>query len=70
MTKDDLVAWSNDLTVNGLVSALPLHCDSCLEDVQPTHLRIVEDADLMPKTIVPEIEITKFNPHDWILKTT
>jgi len=69
ITKADLDAWSRDLTVNGLVNALPLHCDSCSEDVQPTHLRIIEDAHLMPRTIVPEIEITKFNPHDWILKT-
>jgi hypothetical protein len=68
ITKDDLVDWSHDLTVNGLVSALPLYCNNCSEDVQPTHLRIIEDTNPMPRTIVPEIEITKFNSRDWILK--
>jgi hypothetical protein len=69
ITKDDLIHWSHDMAAKGLASTLPLHCDACSEDVPPTHLRVVEDANLMPRTIVPEIEITKFKPDDWILKT-
>jgi hypothetical protein len=49
---------------------LPLHCDSCSEDVHPTHLRIIRGLDRVARTVVPETEIKKFNPEDWILKVT
>lgn len=69
MTKSDLINWSRDMAANGLANALPLHCDACAEKVQPTHVRVVEDANPMPRTIVPEMEIAAFNPNDWIIRT-
>ena len=68
LSKQDLLAWSSDLGANGTVKALSLHCAACSEDFSPTHLRILEDLDPSARTIVPEIEIKKFNPYDWILK--
>lgn len=68
VTRDDLYAWSRDTAATGSVQPLPLHCDSCAEDIHPTHLRIIKDSDSLPKTVVPAIEIRKFNPNDWILK--
>jgi hypothetical protein len=68
VTHQDLVAWSHDMTMQGSVQPLPLHCDTCAEDIQPTHIRIIKDADSIPHTVVPDIEIASFNPDDWILK--
>jgi len=67
-TREDLFAWSTDMANTGSIQPLPLHCDSCSEDVHPTHLRIIKGLDSVAKTVVPEIEIRKFNPEDWILK--
>ncbi len=68
VTHDDLLAWSRDVTSNGAVQPLPLHCDTCAEDLQATHIRILKDADSVPHTVVPDIKIANFNPDDWILK--
>jgi hypothetical protein len=68
VTRDDLCAWSRDMAATGSVQPLPLHCDSCAEEFSPTHLRIIKDADSLTKTVVPAIEIRKFNPNDWILR--
>lgn len=68
VTREDLVAWSSDVATTGSIQPLPLHCDSCSEDVHPTHLRIIKGLDAVARTVVPEIEIRKFNPEDWILK--
>jgi hypothetical protein len=67
VTKRDLVAWSQDMSTNGSFQPLPLHCDTCAEDIQPTHVRIIKDGDPLPHTVVPEVEITKFKPDDWII---
>ena len=68
VTKDDLFAWSRDTSSTGLVQPLPLHCDRCSEDVQPTHLRIIKDVYPVVQTIVPEVEIKRFDANDWILR--
>lgn len=68
LSKNDLLRWSKDLGANGLVKPLSLHCAACAEDFVPTHLRIIEDIDPTARTVVPEIEIRKFNPSDWIIK--
>jgi hypothetical protein len=68
VTREDLFAWSDDMASSGKVQPLPLHCDACAEDVNATHLRIIKDADAVAHTVVPEIEIRRFNPEDWILK--
>ena len=68
VTRDDLLAWSRDTATTGSLQALPLRCDWCSEDIQATHLRIIEDVYPTAHTIVPEVEIRRFNPHDWILK--
>ena len=68
VTKDDLFAWSRDTVTTGFVQPLPLHCDRCSEDVQATHLRIIKDIYPIARTIVPEVEIRRFNANDWILK--
>jgi hypothetical protein len=68
VTRDDLFAWSSDMASTGSVQPLPLHCDSCSEDIRPTHLRIIKDSESAAQTVVPEIEIRKFNPEDWIFK--
>lgn len=67
VTREDLFAWSNDIAASGGVQPLPLHCDACAEDFHPTHVRIIKDADASAHTVVPEIELKKFNPEDWIL---
>ena len=67
VTKDDLLAWSRDMATSGSLQPLPLRCDRCSEDVQATHLRIIKDVYPIAHTIVPEVEIKRFNPHDWIL---
>ena len=68
VTKQDLLQWSRDFAVPESFQPLPLHCDACAEDVPATHLRIVRDADPTPRTLVPEVEIKKFNPDDWLVK--
>jgi hypothetical protein len=68
VTRQDLFAWSRDLAANGSVQPLPIHCDTCAEDVQATHVRIVKDTDSIPRTIVPGVEIKSFHPDDWLLK--
>jgi hypothetical protein len=68
VTKEDLFAWSRDMAAVGSVQPLPLHCNLCAEDIQPTHLRIIKDSDPHVYTVVPEVEIKRFNPNDWILK--
>lgn len=70
VTREDLFAWSNDMRASGGVQPLPLHCDACAEDFYPTHVRITRDATASVHTVVPEIEIKKFNPEDWILNAT
>lgn len=67
-TKEDLFAWSDEMATCGSVNALPLHCDTCAEDLQPTHLRIIENAHILAHTVVPEVEIEGFNPESWIVK--
>jgi hypothetical protein len=67
-SEDDLLAWSRDLNNNGTVKPLTLHCVACSVDFSPTHLRIIEDIDPKPRTLVPEIEIKHFIPQDWIAK--
>jgi hypothetical protein len=67
-TKEDLIAWSHDMATGGSAHPLPLHCDNCAEDLQATHIRIVKDADPIAHTVVPELEIERFNPDSWILK--
>ena len=64
VTKDDLLAWSRDMATSGSLQPLPLRCDRCSEDVQATHLRIIKDVYPIAHTIVPEVEIKRFNPHD------
>lgn len=68
VTREDLFAWSSDMATTGSVQPLPLHCDSCSEDLHPTHLRIIRDSDSVTQTVVPEIDIRTFNPEDWIFK--
>ncbi|MBF8294332.1 MAG: hypothetical protein HW389_877 [Bacteroidetes bacterium] len=68
VTKQDLFAWSRDLAANGAVQPLPIRCDTCAEDVQATHVRIIKDAHSIPRTVVPDMEIKSFHPDDWILK--
>jgi hypothetical protein len=70
VTKDDLFAWSLNTGTSGCIQPLPLHCDRCSEDVQATHLRIIKDVYPVAHTIVPEVEIKRFNANDWILKAT
>ena len=65
-TKEDLLAWSDEMAMNGSEHPLPIRCDTCAEDVQPTHLRIMKDADTLAHTVVPEVEIRGFNPESWI----
>jgi len=69
ISKEDLFAWSQEVAARGSVEALSLHCDACAEDFSPTHLCILEDTDPMGRTVVPEMEIEKFNPSDWLLKS-
>ena len=68
VSKDDLIAWSRDLTSNGKPKILSLHCDKCAEDISPTHLRIIEDTEPVTRTVVPEMDLRRFDPKDWILK--
>jgi hypothetical protein len=68
VTKNDLDVWSKDMTTNASFQPLPLHCDTCAEDIQATHVRIVKDGDPIPRTVVPEVEIKKFKQEDWIFK--
>lgn len=68
VTREDLDAWSRDMTAIGSVQPLPLHCFTCAEELQPTHIRIIEDSDPIAHTIVPEVEISHFKPNDWILR--
>jgi hypothetical protein len=68
VTREDLFAWSEDVTHNGSVQPLPLRCDACSEDLQATHIRILHDAQSVARTVVPEVEIQQFHPNDWILK--
>ena len=67
-TKEDLFAWSEEVTSRGSVQALPLRCDACAEDLTPTHLRIIKDEQSLPHTVVPEVEIKGFSPESWIVK--
>jgi hypothetical protein len=67
-TKEDLFAWSDEIALHGSVKALPLHCDTCAEDLQPTHLRIINNTRIISHTVVPEVEIKGFNPENWIVK--
>ncbi|MFH0992010.1 MAG: hypothetical protein V1799_18550 [bacterium] len=67
-SKEDLVLWTKKLNIAAPDSVLSLHCDKCSKDFMPTHVRVIEDTHLIVKTLVPEIEIKKFNPADWILK--
>ena len=67
VTKHDLFEWSNDIATNGSFRPLPLHCDSCSEDLEATHVRIIKDGDPVPRTVVPEVEIKKFKPDNWIV---
>jgi len=67
VTKNDLLEWSRDFVTPGSFQPLPLHCDRCAEDVTATHVRIIKDADPAPRTVVPEVEIKKFNPEDWLV---
>jgi len=67
VTRLDLVAWSRDMSTNSSFQPLPLHCDTCAEDIQPTHVRIIKDGDPLPHTVVPEVEIKKFKPDEWII---
>jgi hypothetical protein len=68
VTRHDLIEWSRDVSANDSFQPLPLHCDACAEDVQATHVRIVRDGDPIARTVVPQVEIKKFKPKDWILK--
>ncbi|MEX1276316.1 MAG: hypothetical protein WEB62_07930 [Bacteroidota bacterium] len=68
LSENDLLTWSRDLNTNGTIKPLTLHCVACSEDFPATHLRIIEDIDPKPRTLVPEIEIKQFNPRDWIVK--
>jgi hypothetical protein len=68
VTKNDLDVWSKDMTTNASFQPLPLHCDTCAEDIQATHVRIVKDGDPIPRTVVPDVEIRRFRPEDWILR--
>lgn len=68
VTKEDLFEWSRDFSSPGSFQPLPLHCDTCAEDVLATHVRIIKDADPHPRTVVPEVEIKKFHPDDWLVK--
>jgi hypothetical protein len=68
VTKNDLFVWSQDMSASGSFQPLPLHCDTCAEDVQATHVRIIKDGNPIPRTVVPEVEIKKFRPEDWIVK--
>lgn len=68
LSKEDLQAWSHDLTSNGKLKTLTLHCDVCAEDIPPTHVRVIEDSDPKATTLVPEVEIKKFKLADWIIK--
>jgi hypothetical protein len=70
VTKHDLFAWSKDISANNSFQPLPLHCDVCAEDIQATHVRIIKDGDPVSHTVVPEVEIKKFKPEDWIVKIT
>ena len=70
VTKHDLFVWSLDMSKNDSFQPLPLHCDACAEDVQATHIKIVKDGEPVPRTVVPEVEINKFRPEDWIVKIT
>lgn len=65
VTQQDLFRWSQDFVTADSFQPLPLHCDVCAEEVLPTHVRITKDVDSMTRTVVPEVEITKFNPDDW-----
>lgn len=67
ITKEDLLKWSRGMLPETRPNILPLHCDKCSEDIVPTHLRIIADTDVSVQLVVPEIEIKKFNPRDWIL---
>src|SRR3989304_151521 len=62
LSENDLLTWSRDLNPNGTVKPLTLHCVACSEDFPPTHLRIIEDIDPVPRPLVPEIEIKNFIP--------
>ena len=68
VTMEDLFVWSEDVTRSGAVQPLPLRCDACAEDVAATHVRILHDGQSVARTVVPEIEIHRFHPEDWILK--
>lgn len=68
VTKHDLLAWSRDMNTNSSFQPLPLHCDTCAEDVQATHVRIVRDGNPISRTVVPEVEIKKFKPEAWLIK--
>ena len=67
-TKEDLFAWSDEITLKGSVKPLPLRCDTCSEDLPPTHLRIIKDEHTLAHTVVPEVEIRGFSPEHWIVK--
>ncbi len=67
-TKEDLFAWSEEVSSKGSVQPLPLRCDACAEDLSPTHLRIIKDEYTLAHTVVPEVEIKGFSPESWLLK--
>ncbi|MBI3586712.1 MAG: hypothetical protein HY088_06250 [Ignavibacteriales bacterium] len=66
-TKEDLLRWSQGMLPGMQPDTLPIHCYKCAEDVTPTHLRIIAEVGSTVQSVVPEIEIKKFNPGDWIL---
>jgi hypothetical protein len=68
VTLEDLFAWSADFSLNGIIQPLPLHCDACAENLEATHVRILHDAQSVARTVVPEVEIHRFHPNDWIHK--